>query len=136
MSFNELKETCNKLVGTWYCEENNECLIFHLNEYLFQTESKLTVINNTSNYKPFDVHYGVGTYIGDLLTEHKSKFYIDIGIFQKKYFKVEELTKDKLVLREYWMKPDVPPSELTQTYKIITDLSAADDILKGLDLSE
>jgi hypothetical protein len=134
MSFNELKELCNQLIGTWYCEELNECLTFHLNEELFQTESKLTVINSTSSFKPFDVLYGVGFYLGENTIDYK--FYIDIGFITKRYFKVEDITKDKLVLREYWMKLDVPPSEHTQTYKRITDLSAADEILKGLDLAE
>lgn len=136
MPFNDLKDLCNKIIGTWYCEEITECFTFHLNESMFHTESKLTIINKTSNFKPFDAFYGVGVYLGGVIPKDHTDFYIDIGKFNfnKRYHKIEEITKEKLILREYWMIPNIPPSELTRTYRRITDLSAADDILKGLGL--
>lgn len=137
MAFTELKEICNQLIGTWYFEDGKECFTFHLNESLFETKSKLTVINSGSKFKSFNVFYGVGIYIGDLANQERTRFYIDIGSFEKRYYLIEEISKTTLILREYWMTiKGTIMSEMPRTYKRITDLSAADDILKGLDLSE
>ncbi len=136
MSIKGLKDVCNKLIGTWYCEESDEEFTFHLNEDLWQTNGKLTIINSLNKHIPFDSFYGVGTYLNPEGII-KDEFYIDIGWFQKRYHKIDNLTNNLLVLREYWMEPDRPISNHTRIFKRrFADTSKADEILQGLDLDE
>lgn len=135
MSIKELTEVCNKLVGSWYCEQIDEKFTFHLNTELFQTEGKVTVVNKKGDYKPFDLLYGVGTFITPTLTE-KTYYYIDLNLFNKRYYKIESITSDLLVLREYWMEPNRPEAEYVLLYKRVKpDISTAEKILGGLDLN-
>lgn len=136
MSIKALKEVCNKLVGTWYCKEIDEEFTFHLNEDLWQTNGKLTVINSLNKHQPFNSLYGVGVYLNPKGIM-QDEFYIDIGWFNKRYYKIDNLTSNLLVLREYWMELDRPISNHTVIFKRkLPDASMANEILQGLDLDE
>lgn len=136
MPFKGLKDTCNKLVGTWYCEELDQEYTFHLNEELFQTEGKLTIINSRNKHIPFTDYYGVGTYLNPVAIS-TDEFYIDIGFINKRYFKIDNLTNTLLVVREYWMEIGKPISDYTHVYKRkMPDISKADEILQGIGSDE
>ena len=132
MSLSGLKEVCNKLVGRWYCEDNGELLTFDLNTDLGGTSGTVTVINRNNNFKPFTLPYGVGFYLESTLRE-EDIFYIDIGDMTKQYYKIESLSKDELIIREYWMKVGVPPCQYVQVYRSVTDTGFADELLSKID---
>lgn len=129
MSISEMKDVCNRLVGSWHCEQIDEQFTFHLNEELFQTEAKVTVINKKANYKPFDLSYGIGTYVTAELTD-KTYYYIDLNVFDKKYYKIESITTDLLILRPYWFGEGRIEAEYVLLYrKIKPDTSTADELI-------
>jgi len=128
-----LKETCNKIVGHWYCEDIPQHFIFDLNDRLLG-ESKVIIINN-KNDKPFEDVYGVYVHgVHDETLEYIYCFHIGQW-FGKRYYEIMALTKDRLVVREYWMQVNSQYGKIC-TYKRITDTNAADEILKAIDSIE
>lgn len=124
----ELKEVCNKIVGQWYCEEIGQHLIFDLNDKLLKM-ARLTVMVES---KIFETEYGIALKINSDPYDDKKRFYFDVGNFEKRYFEIISLTKEMLVVSEFFMKVgtnSLPPI----IYKRITTLDFADEILKGLD---
>jgi hypothetical protein len=123
----ELKEVCLKIVGHWYCDQLKQHFIFDFNDQLLKM-AKMTVINETSN---FDTEYGVAIKINPDPLDTKTHFYFDVGKYDKTYYQILNLTSDMLVLSRFQMKVG---TELETPYIYIKqkDLSAADDILKGL----
>ncbi len=90
----ELKEICNLIVGEWSCENDSHRIIFHLNDTLLRN-SKLTIIN--ADNQQFNMDYGVAV-LPNTDKNNNYRFYFDAGGFNKKYFLIKSLTKDKLVL--------------------------------------
>lgn len=123
-----LKETCTKIVGHWYCEQIKQHFIFDFNDQLLRM-APLTVINTQGT---FTTEYGVAVDMPEDPMDIKNYYYFDVGKFEKRYYKIDTLTKDMLVIREFWMIPDTKPAS-PLIYKRQTDISAADEILKGID---
>lgn len=126
----ELKEICNKIVGSWYCEQTKELFVFDLNDKLLH-ESRLRIVTEK---KSIETIYGVAVKIDPDITKTQTQFYFDIGKFDKRYYHILNITKDLLVLNEFFMVLNVPPSPHLLMLKRITDPSVADDILAGIDL--
>jgi hypothetical protein len=61
----------------------------------------------------------------------RARFYFDAGKFDKRYYEIMSVTKDTLVIREFFMVPNTEPFA-PKTYIRQTDLNVADEILKGL----
>lgn len=103
-------------------------MTFDLNIDLGGTSGTVTVINGCNNFKPFKLPYGVGFYVDGILKE-EDRYYIDIGDLTKRYYKIESLSKDEVIVREYCMKVGVPLSRYVQVYRSVTDTGFADDLL-------
>jgi hypothetical protein len=137
MGVSELKEMCNKIVGHWYCEEIKQHFIFSLNDRLLR-ESPVVIMNSKSKipFEPFETVYGVAIRVSPEATLD-TKYYFDMGMWEwKRYYDILSLTKDMLVIQEFYMRINPPPSPPPLIYVRQTDLSAADEILKGIDLGE
>lgn len=128
-----LKDLCNKLIGYWFTEDRSECILFHLTDKIFETNSKLTIAKKSQDFKPVEYNYGVGI-LPFLEGKGENTYYIDIWAIEKIYYIVERIDKYNLELRQFWMIPDTKPSERLIKYIRMPDTSIADNILKELGL--
>lgn len=127
----DLKDVCNRIVGQWYSEETKEYFIFDLNDQLLR-DARLVIIQGQ---KRIEKVYGIGVQMtADVYAPHQ--FYFTIGTYSKRYYNIVNLTKELLVINEYFMEPNVPPSPNLQILKRVIDLSAADTILGSLNMEE
>lgn len=130
MSISELKEICSRIVGDWHCEEIGQTFIFSLNEKLLK-ESPVTVINKKER---FNTVYGVGVKISTKM-EPETRFYFDIGAFDKRYYEIISITESMLIIQEYYVTLDEYPPLPRHIYKRKPDISFSESILQGLDLN-
>jgi len=122
----ELKEMCSKIVGHWYCEQIDQHFIFDFNDKLLKM-APVTVINKET----FKTEYGVAFDVSEGPLDMTTRFYFDIGKYDKRYYKIDSITKNMLVIREFFMIPNTKPLS-PLIYVRQTDLNAADEILKGI----
>ena len=87
----------------------------------------LTVINSET----FKTEYGVAIDTSEPPSDGVIRFYFDVGKFDKRYYKILSITKDMLVISEFFMIPNSKPVTPV-IYVRKTDLNAAGEILKGL----
>ena len=123
----ELKEVCVKIVGHWYCNQLKQHLIFDFNVELLKM-AKLTVITSKET---FETEYGVAYKINPQSKDYKTHFYFDVGKFNKRYYEIVSITKDMLVLSEFFMELGRNPIT-PHIYVRSTNLDAAEEILKGI----
>src|ERR1035437_7879399 len=93
-----LKEVCNLIVGNWHNEKTGVELIFSLNDKLLR-ESKLIILY--PDEKPKETEYGIFERLKS--DGSGSIFAFDTGKFEKQYYDIISITKEKLVVREFYM---------------------------------
>lgn len=122
-----LKDMCNRIVGSWYSENTGQLLIFSLNDLL-----KMSPLIIIKDGKQRETEYGIGVLPFANPDSLIDRFYFDVGFFDKQYYEIISITKDTMILKEFWMIPDKAPSEINLTYIRKPDIKAVDSILQGL----
>lgn len=126
-----LKEMCLKIVGSWYNETTDQRLIFSFNDILKM--NPLIIIDKDK--KPVQTIYGIGQrpLLNPTLQTIDTGYYFDVGEFNKRYFEIISITKNRMELREFYMA-NIPDEKNTIIYIRKNDTTTADNLLQGLDL--
>jgi hypothetical protein len=122
----EIKQICNAIVGTWYSEKLEMSLTFFLNEELLR-ESKI-IIKYKDN-KPLETIYGIAVH--PRLKDSDYQFYFDVGRTNKLYYYILSISKNELVIQEFYMKPDTPASKDEIHFYRKIDVQPVDEILNN-----
>lgn len=121
----EQKEICNKLVGLWYLENNQQIVEFDLLERL-SLNARILIKNE--NQQLIDTRYGVGV-LPKIEATFEINFYIDIWTSPEKKYLIKSITRDKLILQIHNF---YEPTNMFCTYVRKIDVDFVDEMLQGL----
>lgn len=122
----ELKDVCNKIVGTWYSNDGTQKLTFSFTDQLLK-QADLLVENK--NKQPIQTHYTIGT-LPQIKPTIETVFYFDIGFNPATKYVITNIRKDRMDVHIYNY---YDPTETKFYYVRKIDEGFVGEILQRLD---